>query len=451
MSLEFPFPLDSLRTAVTVLSWNVSRNVLHEALINSKLVRKDIARDELKRICGSSESWLKYVLDRLTVSELIGQMLAVKPAERPTADTLTGELSRARQEQDWRSYLCEALHSDQAETIFEKALSAALSAPTSERPSQDYIDLLDLLVSTAHKCGRTVEIARQLVQSFLKATLQSKNGNSMLATFVRNLLEEPVTEMNEREDKRIALRYLIDYLHDDAPDQRLIGVVDVLLAKQSDAVVWEMRHEVYVVGALYTTASLLQGRCEPWCVSACRRVRPLESGLLEAQLWLGRAERLSVTRGSDFIAERHEVDRLLQNQASCATLPGNATSQDDKVIGADERGHLDDDRIESWAGRVRSLYPFVYSIKRVGKEPNKVGSTRLLSTEGMSHHIKAAPGIKESRLVPALLDRSYCGSADTMLRINIILSENCTSAQREAAIELLSKDRNLFPGGRSNS
>ncbi len=66
MSQEFPFPLDSLRTAATTLVLKVNRNVLNDALVSSKLVRKDVSRDELKRICGSPETWLRFVFDRLT-------------------------------------------------------------------------------------------------------------------------------------------------------------------------------------------------------------------------------------------------------------------------------------------------------------------------------------------------------------------------------------------------
>jgi hypothetical protein len=385
------------------------------------------------------------------LSELVGQMLAVAPVDRPTADTLTGELSRARQEQDWYSYRAEALNSKDPDFIYEKSVAAVLTAPEADRHTTDYRELLDLLVDKAHECKRTVECARQLVQPLLRATLREQGSCQLLAGFVANLLLEPVVDANDRENKRIALKFLIDHLLENTANSSLLPVLEVLLGNQSDAAIWDMRHEVYSAAVNYTVSNLLHGRTEAWCVAACRKVKPLESGVLEAQMWLRRAERLSVTKGADYLSEKAALEKILQSQASSLSLPENAAQQDDKVVGEDERGHLNMDRIDAWVRRLLNLYPFVQSVKRVRKEPDKVGATRMISTEGMSLHLKAAPGIKECRIIPVLLDRSFCGPADTMLRINIVLSESCTPAQREAAMDLLARDRSLFAGGRSDS
>jgi hypothetical protein len=100
--------------------------------------------------------------------------------------------------------------------------------------------------------------------------------------------------------------------------------------------------------------------------------------------------------------------------------------------------------------RIMRLYPFVEAIKRVRKEPGKSGPSRLLNPNGMSHHIKAAQGIKPNRIIPAVLDQTFCIPASTMLRINILLTATCNPAQRETAMEILASDRALFPGGRES-
>jgi eukaryotic-like serine/threonine-protein kinase len=387
----------------------------------------------------------------IRLSELVGQMLATSPDDRPTADTLVGQLSRAREDRDWMTYRNEALTAEEPEEICEKALAAVNSATDSDRGGDDYIDLLDLLVGKAGLSRKTNEYARQLIQPLVRVALANANGSSTLANFLRSLIQEPTTDAVSRENKRISLRFLIDFLLDNAPAGSLVAGLHVLLDSQNDPSIWEMRHEVFLIAASYTSGELIESRCEGWCLKACKKARVVESNMLEAQLWLKRATRLSVNASGEFLLEKKEIDRILETQATRAFLPEIAKTQDKKIVGEDEKGHLNVEQIDRWGESLRRLYPFVHAVKRVRKENDKSGATRILNTVGMSLHLKAAPGVKESRIIPALLDRSFCGSADTMLRINIILSENCTSAQREAAIELLASDTKLFPGGRCES
>jgi hypothetical protein len=54
-------------------------------------------------------------------------------------------------------------------------------------------------------------------------------------------------------------------------------------------------------------------------------------------------------------------------------------------------------------------------------------------------------GVDSARIVPAVLDESYCNpKGTTALRINIILPAGTTLAQRESVIELLREDNSLF-------
>ena len=53
--------------------------------------------------------------------------------------------------------------------------------------------------------------------------------------------------------------------------------------------------------------------------------------------------------------------------------------------------------------------------------------------------------MEHSRIIPAVLDESYCiPKGTTALRINIVLPEGTTIDQREAVISVLKDDSSLF-------
>ena len=54
------------------------------------------------------------------------------------------------------------------------------------------------------------------------------------------------------------------------------------------------------------------------------------------------------------------------------------------------------------------------------------------------------PGIDEARIIPIVLDASYCVPAAVALRMNIVLPPGTTLSQREAAFEVLREDSSLF-------
>ena len=73
------------------------------------------------------------------------------------------------------------------------------------------------------------------------------------------------------------------------------------------------------------------------------------------------------------------------------------------------------------------------------------GLTVLIPDHVPTIHLDSAKGVDKSRVVPAVLDHSFCVGTDCALRINLILTEGTTPAQREAAIDVLSRDRRSFP------
>jgi len=428
--------------------------VAYELLTGMSPFGKDLSEESRQRRLKADFVPLKEKRSdvSLRLSELVGRMLAVDPTSRPTADTLTGELSQAQKDLDWLVLRSESLVAQDPEEICDTAFAALKAAPEAARSSLEYFELADLFVAKAGESRKTTGYARQMLQPLLLMVRKPLADPTVLSSFLGNLLAETVVDEAAREDKRVALQTLVEFLLVSNPCSELVSSVEVLLSNQNDPVIWNVRHELFLIAASYTAAAMVSDRCESWCIRACKKMRPLEGGaLLETQLWLRRVESLSVSGGADYLIEKREIERLLQSQAGCSSLPDAAKVQDSKIVGKDEAGHLDVERIEAWGARVRRLYPFVEAIKRVRKAPGITGPSRVLNPKGMSLHLKAAPGIKPTRIIPAVLDQGYCIPADVMLRINILLTESCSAAQREAAIELLAADRTLFPGGRDGS
>jgi hypothetical protein len=95
--------------------------------------------------------------------------------------------------------------------------------------------------------------------------------------------------------------------------------------------------------------------------------------------------------------------------------------------------------------RLFRRHPYVHSAKCVTKDGGIAPRpTRVLELNNVARHAKAAPGISADRIIPAVLDETFC-SVSCGLRINIILDEGCTVQQREAAMVELRADTDLFP------
>jgi hypothetical protein len=163
---------------------------------------------------------------------------------------------------------------------------------------------------------------------------------------------------------------------------------------------------------------------------------------------LRRTEYLALTELPAFGQEEDAVKKLLDRTAVPEVLPVVAKQEPaTSVVGENERGHLQVDRIQRWADRLLKLHPYIQAVRRVRKDHGPALSpTRLLGVDNMSQHVSAAlESVEPSRVIPAVLDESYCiPKGKTVLRINIVLPPNTSIAQREAAIKLLSEDTSLF-------
>jgi hypothetical protein len=192
------------------------------------------------------------------------------------------------------------------------------------------------------------------------------------------------------------------------------------------------------------------GTLESWCITCSKRLRESGEAADECQLWLRRLERLGVDGSDDYRRESEAVQKLQRNTANARELPANANQEDPSgVVGTNEAGHLAVEKIRLWVKRVQDKYPYVQAVRRVRKDPKlRLAPSRVLELSNISQHVTDLPKIDKSRIIPAVLDESYCiPGGTTVLRINILLSPGTTLRQRECAMEQLKKDLSLFGDG----
>jgi tRNA A-37 threonylcarbamoyl transferase component Bud32 len=387
------------------------------------------------------------------LSELIAEMMSPDPLARPNAFTLVGRLAPALHASDWTAEFESAkrayLEGD-AETAFEYFERAAFSAPEQGRRSAEYLEVLDYLVDTADTCGRLLSVAPEVIQPLAAAALSNEKAIAPFESLIRKLLKEPATDPARRDFQRTAVHTLVQLLIDVPPGQQLARAVEQLLRSVDHPAVWADREDIFLIGLGYREAGLANlSLVGAWCLTSSRKLRERDATLLHAQIWLRRAERIGVAHSPEYRRESEALERLLRSTATPQTLPKLPESQDRgmKAVGEDEKGHLDAKRISMWVERLLSLHPYVQGVRRVRRDPKlPLSPTRLLSLDHLAQHVtQAMAGIDSARIIPAVLDDSYCSpKGATALRINIVLPGGTTLAQREAVMEILREDNSLF-------
>jgi tRNA A-37 threonylcarbamoyl transferase component Bud32 len=387
----------------------------------------------------------------LRLSELISEMLSPDPSARPNAFTLAGRLSVALETSDWDAD-CEsakrAYEDGDAETACDHSLRAIFSASDEIQHSLAYASMLGLLVDAADACGRLEQYAAELIQPSVKATVFYDEGVKAYRDLVEKVLGVPAVDGPSREKQGDALQTLIETLKGINPNARFVDGVRLLLGGIHPAV-WPRREDVYLLGLGYKDAGLFQAdELGRWCVLSARRMRERELSISGAQLWLRRTEYLGLSELPEFGVEEKAVKKLLFQTAVPEMLPAVGKQEPaTSVVGEDERAHLQVDRIRRWAERLLMLHPYVQAVKRVRKDHGPaLTPTRLLGVDNISQHLSPAlESIERCRIIPAVMDESYCiPKGQTVLRINIVLPPGTTIGQREAAVKLLAADNSLF-------
>ena len=249
------------------------------------------------------------------------------------------------------------------------------------------------------------------------------------------------------DETREAIQYIVELLSDTMPTSRLGILLSRLLGGIDREAVWEKRNALFDVAVRHRLASTIADHIVyRWCLISASRSRQMSGGsLVEAGIWLRRAERLGAGNSPEFRKEATELLRL--NSASTGSYsppPVARQVSSDKSIGEGERGHCNVDRFRLWVDRLQRRFDFIEQVKRFEADPKiDPRPCRMLVPDRAAQHFTKVLPKDRPRVIPAVLDDSFHSGA-IALRINIWLAEGCTVAQRDHAIELLKTDTELF-------
>jgi hypothetical protein len=391
----------------------------------------------------------------LRLMGLVERMLADDPRDRPTAVSVASELEVALEPQDWAEFWAAgtaAFNADQRDVALRSFQQAVFAAPLTDRKTPRYLELLEELLMILEEDPAVLRVCEQLTQPLLACCLGATEADhgrrqTLMRTFCEVILHAPKA-VGDGTTAAALVHDLCTYLLGVEPMGVAVSAVELLLSSAVNPVAWEQRDAIHEVGFHYRAGALLkEGTLEAWCLAASRRLREHNASLLDCQQWLRRAERLGVAANRDYAEERERVEREITKTAHGVRLPRAANSQEDpaKSVGDGERGHLMVERITGWVLRLYRRHPYVQAVRRVSKDATiPPRPNRILDINNIARHAKAAVGVVQERIVPAVLDQSFCVES-CALRINILLEEGCTIQEREAAMEELRKDLELFP------
>jgi hypothetical protein len=181
---------------------------------------------------------------------------------------------------------------------------------------------------------------------------------------------------------------------------------------------------------------------ERHCVAAGKNAQTAQ-GVLAAELWLQRTRRFGKNPGADYKALQDLLAKDRERTGRTQQLPNDCDKPSILKVGADEEGHLKMARLRAFAERVSRLFPFICALQRVKKtKGTSVPRPTLLRASQVARHVPqghADPG----NIIPLVLDGSFTAEG-LSIRFNILLEEGTTGPQREAALDLLRRDTDLF-------
>jgi len=385
----------------------------------------------------------------IRLSDLVAAMLRPEPAKRPNVFTLASELRSSLDAADWQECFkrgSEAAGAD-PETAFDYLCRAAFGTPVSERQTTSYLKVLSLLVDTATRCHKVLDVAPQLIQPIV-ITIDSTvcEVAEKAAKTLDLLVNKALREMGTAEAKRRTLALVLDTLLENSPKSVLKDIPLTLLLNSAEPSVWERYQEIFLLALRYHEQGLFDGGfLAECCIGACAQLRRRGQDVTACLVWLQRAARLGAATSAEFTKEEKALQAVETGASAKRSLPPLSARQEDpsKVVGEYEKAHLNTVRISRWAERILKSYPFVEMVRRVGKDHGPAPRpTRILGRDNLARH--RIKGIDDAQIIPVLLDDSYCIRSDCAVRMNIVLPKGTTLSQNEAAVELLKTDNTLF-------
>ena len=382
-----------------------------------------------------TEALLRSAASALPVKlvRIIDKMLAEDPRERPTADVVRIELDGALEAETWDELKNEAeeryLNSEFAAAmrLFEKAV---VGFPVDKRGATEHCQLLSDAIACAQDCD-TERVAVLISETI---SVAARYGTFHTWDKFVGLIKQRAGIGNEATEPKLVL----DNIEKHEPTRNLVNLLEALI---EGALYLRTDCERFYQILIGYVDLLDKYQIAKFCV-VCARAARISFRMVAAELWLRRARALNADDMPEYVDETKELGNQRSKTGTQITLPKDCKEQDEKVIGRKEKGHLDVDQLEQFAARLRRVYPFICSVRRVDKNCPPVNRPTLLPLANIPQH--RCDGIADVRIIPFALDPSFTRSSAS-LRMNIVLPDGTSHSQREAAYRVLQENDDLFP------
>lgn len=364
---------------------------------------------------------------------LIADMLSEQPDGRPTIEQVHGRLAGVLEPEGW-SEARQKGDDEFLEDQFDSALTfyrrALAEAPRNEVLTEPFGRMLGDIVEAISSAQDDVGWWHMLATASLDAV------EFLDPSYWDRIFEVATARDRRRTGSAVAVPQILDALDQVRWDPRLGPVGDSLARSKLAPEVAELCFSLLAKAS--TGEAVRADAAADFCSRQAGRLRQSGKPLVHVENWLRRGRRLVPTLTEKLEAEYQAFAKLQAQSHSAAALPPDATEQDRKVIGKNERGHTEVQRIERFGHRLMDAYPWIYAVKRVRGDSGlaHVAPTVLAEDNLARHKIKGTP---DERIIPFVLDASYT-RYDGCIRMNIVLPKGTTAAQKAAAREILEGD-----------
>jgi hypothetical protein len=377
---------------------------------------------------------------------LILEMLAADPVDRPSAEVVVARLEGVLEPEGW-----EELSSHAAAMYLEKEnLPAALAlyrralaeVPAAKWGSDEVGHLLGECLECIAGAAEHVDWWGSLFDDVFR---QARGAQGDLEW---HRLAEALSALRGTTSEALSTYdALLSSVESADPSSWLSGLLHVL---GDQAVILErLAERYYAVLVSYCHAKCFDRRsASMFAVKRSHYVRESANPLIECELWLKRARRIHPDGGDYFTEAVLALERAREATGVVQSLPADSDTFE-FVQGKNERGHDRAEKMERFARKINDLHPYVGWVHRIRKQPNRQTPVPIVLPLG---NIASAQlnGVADERIIPFLLDASFArpsgGREPVPILMAMVLAEGTTASQRLAAHQRLSASTELFPG-----
>jgi hypothetical protein len=371
---------------------------------------------------------------------LVDEMLSSDPQTRPSAEQVRARLDGALEPQTWQEYRdagYQAYLAEQYDEAIESFRMAVATATKADHANEKFAEAVHDLVSAIQETRSDFAGWSMLFEAAIDA-------RSAMRGETWPLLVTCCAQGRSRTTGSSNLETLLDVLErDGSTDTQLIPLVTALVQAPMPSSAVQLKTLDMLrrfMGANALPAVVLADFCAKMALQAMQASEPV----FQVEEWIRRGRR-AVPRMTDALqAVQRDVTRLRGVTQSALQLPAEVveSDRDYKVVGNDEQGHTNVERLERFGGRLMQRYSFIQSVKRVNRDGGIAApAPTLLGLDNLASHLR--DGMDPNRIIPIVLDGSYSASG-VPIRLNAVLPKGVTAPQQRVAWEVLAKDRDIF-------